>query len=326
MTKRRAFLLSAAGAAMLGSSGLLLAQAPKRSYRVAYVTSGVLPNPWTSALQRRFSQLGYVEGKNFVFDSRALDGDWTKAAEVARGLMGARPDVAIAAGSEYVLNAFRHAAGATPIVMIAVDFDPVERKHIASLARPGGNITGVYFRQVETAAKRLELLKAALPAATLVCVLFDTATRDQFDAAAQAATRLGIHLMPQQLQGARYDIEGAVEAAAAAKTHAILVLSSGAFFPSRERWLAAARLHRLPVVANPNYANAGALVSYGASFPHMYERAAEYVERIFRGGQPSDMPVEQPTQYELVVNLKSAKALGIAVPQAVLLRATRVIE
>ena len=302
------------------------AQSGARVYRVAYLSTGTLRSPWFAALARRFKELGYLEGKNFVLDSRALAGQWDKVSETAAELARARPDVAMAVGSEDVLRAFRQVMGATPIVMIAVNFDPVEKNFIASLARPGGNITGVFFRQVESAAKRLELLNEALPGVKRVAALFDASTHDQFRAANEVAAKLGIELLPHELRGSPYDVEAALGAAASAKAQAVLVLSSGAFFVLRDKLIAAAHRHRLPVVANPNYAEAGALVAFGASFSHMYVRAAEYADRILKGAKPAEMPVEQPSQYELILNLKSARALGIKVPQRVLVRATRIIE
>ena len=322
---RRTFLL-AAGALALSVFRPAGAQGGARVYRVAYLSGASIRSPQFAALQRRFRELGYIEGKNFVLDARHLGGDWSKAPGIAAELARARPDVAMAVGSEAVLKAFRQAMGATPIVMIAVNFDPVEKNYIASLARPGGNITGVFFRQVEAGAKRMELLKETLPQATRVAVLFDASSRDEYQPAGQVATKLGIALLPYELRGNPYDFETALGAAATAKAQAVLALTSGAFFPAREKWIGAARKLRLPVVANPNYAEAGALVSFGASFPHMYARAAEYADRIMKGAKPAEMPVEQPSQYELIVNLKTAKALGITIPHGVLVRATRIIE
>ena len=275
---------------------------------------------------RRFRELGYIEGKNFVLESRGLGEHRDKLAETAAELARAKPDVAIAAGSESVLRALRQTMGTTPIVMVAVDYDPVEKNYIAGLARPGGNITGVYLRQVESAAKRLELLKEALPHVTRVAALYDHATRDQFRAAEEVAAKLGVELVPQELRGITYDFPAALAAAASAKAQAVLALSSGAFFPLRDRLISAAHSHRLPVIANPNYAEAGALVAFGASFSHMYARAAEYADRILKGAKPAEIPVEQASQYDLIVNLKTAKALGLTISQRVLVRATRVIE
>ena len=325
--KRRTVLQLAGAIITLGTARRGSAQPAMRVYRVAtlIVTQG-RNTPFFAAMEHRFRELGYIEGKNFVLDVRLLAGRWDKLPEVAAELAQTRPDVAIALGSEPVLKAIRHAMGTTPIVMVAVDFDPVDKNFIASLARPGGNVTGVFFRQVESAAKRLELLKETLPKVTRVAALFDSSTKDQYDAAEAAAKKLGIALLPHELRGSPYDFEAALSAAASAKAQAVLALSSGAFFPSRDKWIGAASQHRLPVIANPNYAEAGALICFGASFPHMYARAAEYVDRILKGAKPSEMPVEQPTKYEFIVNMKTAKALGITIPPAVLVRADRVIE
>ncbi len=326
MTTRRALLLSL-GAIALGAARQGSAQPATRVYRVAYLSiSNLRSAPFHAALERRFRELGYVEGKNFVYDFRSLAGRSDKLTEAVAELARDRPDVAIAAGPEVVLKAFRQAMETTPIVMIAVDFDPVEKNFISSLARPGGNITGVVFRQVESAAKRLDLLKEALPKATRVAALFDSLTRDQLYAAEGAAKKLRIELLPHELRGSPYDFEAALSAAASAKAQAVLALTSGAFFPLRDQWIGAALKHRLPVIANPNYAEAGALVSFGASFPHMYARSADYADRILKGARPAEMAVEQPTKFELIVNMKTAKALGITIPPSVLVRADRVIE
>ena len=133
-------------------------------------------------------------------------------------------------------------------------------------------------------------------------------------------------MLPYELRGVPYDFETALGAAATAKAQAVLALSSGAFFVAREKWIGAARKLRLPVVANPNYAEAGALVSFGASFPHMYARAAEYVDRILKGAKPADLPVEQPTKFELVINLKTAKQIGLTIPPELLARANKLIK
>jgi putative ABC transport system substrate-binding protein len=326
MMTRRAFLLST-GALALGAARRGGAQPATRIYRVAMATVTQGRNtPFVAAMEHRFRELGYIEGKNFVLDYRDLEGRWDKLPAAVADLARARSDVAIATGSELILKAFRQGMGATPIVMIAVDFDPVERNFIASLARPEGNITGLFFRQIESAAKRLELVKETLPKVTRVAALFDSSTKDQYHAADAAAKKLGISLLPHEFRATPYDFDAALRAAASAKAQAVLALSSGAFFPPREQWIGAALKHRLPVIANPNYAEAGALVCFGASFPHMYARAAEYVDRILKGAKPSELPVEQPTKFELIVNLKTAKTLGITIPPSVLLRADRIIE
>jgi putative ABC transport system substrate-binding protein len=325
MTTRRALLLSV-GAIALGAARQGSAQPATRVYRVAIATVAPRSAPFNVAMERRFRELGYVEGKNFAIEFRALGSQLAKLPEVSAALSRDRPDVVIVTGSEIVLRAFRQAMGTTPIVMIAVNFDAVEKNFIASLARPGGNITGVVFREVESAAKRLDLLREALPKATRIAALFDFATRDQLHATEEAAKKLGITVLPYEMRGDPYDFVAALAAAAKAKAQAVQALSSASFFLLRDQMIGAAHKHRLPVFANPNYAEAGALVSFGASFPHMYARAAEYSDRIMKGAKPAEMPVEQPTKFELIVNLKTAKALGITIPPSVLLRADRVIE
>ena len=315
------------GAMALGTIRVGVTQPAPRVYRVSFLSvTAARGAPHVVAMERRFRELGYIEGRNFTLDFRVLDARWDKLNEVAVDMARQRPDVAIAAGSEFILKAFRQAMGATPIVMIAVDFDPVQKNYIASLSRPGGNITGVYFRQVESAAKRVELVKEALPKVTRVAALFDSSSRDQLDAAAEVAAKFSLTLLPFELRGNPYNFEAPLDAAAKAKAQAVLALSSGAFFASRERWVTAARNRLLPVIANPNYAESGALIAFGASFPGMYARAAEYVDRILKGVNPSEMPVEQPSEYELIVNLKVAKALRITLPPAFLVRANKVIE
>ena len=325
MPARRSFLLSA-GAILLAAARPASAQSSTRIYRVASLAISSRSSPQFVALLRRFKEMGYIEGRNFVLDTRLLSGGWEKAPQMAAELARDKPDVAMAFGSELILRAVRQAMGATPIVMVAVDFDPVEKNYIASLARPGGNITGVFFQQVESAAKRLELLKEALPGTTRVVALFDASTRDQLNAAEALGTKLGSALVPYELRGTPSDFDAALRASVKAKAQAVLVLSSGNFFPGRDKLAQAAQASRLPWVANPNYADAGALVAFGASFPHMYARAAEYADRIMKGAKPADLPVEQPTTYELIINQRAARALGITIPSTVLLRATRIID
>ncbi len=232
----------------------------------------------------------------------------------------------ISPGSELVLRSIRAAVGSTPIVMIAIDFDPVARNFIASLAKPGGNITGLVLRQLESAAKRLELTAQVLPAARRIAVFWDQFSRDQLTAVEEAAKNLKLSLLSFEMRGDSYDFDTSIRAAKAQKAQALFVLSSGRFFPLRNQIFAAAGAQRLPVAANLNYAEAGALIAFGASFSNAYKRAADYADRVLKGAKPAELPVEQPDRYELVVNMKTARALGIKIPSAVLVRADRVIE
>jgi putative ABC transport system substrate-binding protein len=318
--------LALLGAAALSARTTHAQQA--RNFKVAILTTagGRGDTPFYIAMERRFRELGYIEGKNLTLIWHSAAGRLDKIPEIATELAKARPDVIIAPGSETVLRSIRLAAGSTPIVMIAIDYDPVETNFVTSLARPGGNITGLFLRQVESAAKRLEMLKEALPSVGRVAVLWDSFTRDQLDFVDGTAKKLNLVLLPYQLRGDPYDFDTPLKDAKAQRAEAVLALTSGPFFLVREKMFAAAHAQRLPVVANPNYAEAGALIAFGASFSHIYMRAAEYVDRILKGAKPADLPVDQPDRYDLIVNLKTARALGIKIPHSVLVRANRVIE
>ena len=322
--KRRAFLLCTLALA----AGRADAQPTPRVFKVAILPTSSKrgETPWFVALEQRFRELGYVEGKNFALTWHSAAGRLDKILELAAELARTRPDVAMATGSELVVSAVRRAVGDTPIVMLAIDFDPVERNFVASLSKPGGNITGLFLRQVESAAKRLQLLAEVLPNVRRVAVLWDQFSRDQLKSVEESARKFNIALLPFEMRGNVYQFDAPLQAAKAQKAQAVLVLSSGAFFPVRDKMFAAANAQRLPVVANSNYADAGALIAFGASFPDMYRRAAEYVDRILKGAKPADLPVEQATKFELIVNLKTAKLLGIKIPPSLLVRADRVIE
>jgi putative ABC transport system substrate-binding protein len=327
MDRRNAACYLALLGAALWPARITRAQ-PARNVKVAILTTagGRGDTPFYIAMERRFRELGYVEGKNLTLVWHSAAGRLDKIPEIAAELAKAKPDVMIAPGSEVVLRAIRRVAGSTPIVMIAIDYDPVETNFVTSLARPGGNITGLFLRQVESAAKRLEMLKEALPTARRVAVLWDSFTRDQLDFIEGTAKKLNLALQPYQMQGNPYDFETPLKAAKAKGAQAVLALTSGPFFLVREKMFAAAHAQRLPVVANPNYAEAGALIAFGASFSHIYMRAAEYADRILKGAKPGDLPIDQPNQYDLIVNLKTARALELKIPHSVLVRANRVIE
>jgi len=303
-------------------------QTATRNFKVAILTTagGRGDTPFYAAMERRLKELGYVEGRNLTLIWHSAAGRLDKIPEIAADLAKTRPDVLVAPGSELVLRSIRRSAGTTPIVMIAIDYDPVETNFVTSLARPGGNITGLFLRQVESAAKRLEILKEAMPGINRVAVLWDSSTRDQLNFIEASARKLNLVLLPYEMQGTPYDFEIPLKDAKAKRAEAVLALTSGPFFLVREKMFTAAHAQRLPVVANPNYAEAGALIAFGASFSHIYMRAAEYVDRILKGAKPADLPIDQPDRYDLIVNLKTARTLGIKVPQSVLLRANRVIE
>jgi len=242
-------------------------------------------------------------------------------------LTRSRPDLIVASGPEASLQAVMGVSGFIPVVMIAINFDPLARGYIASLARPGGNITGFVFQQLELAQKQVELLNQAFPDRTRLAMLFDAQSADQFVAAERTANLLNLQVQSLRLENPPYDFEAAIRGAAAADAGILLVLSSPFFLPYRARIVEAANAHHLPsMFIARHWVELGGLMSYGADFSGMYRRAAEYVAKICKGAKAAELPVEQATKFELVVNLKTARAIGIELPTAILLRADEVIE
>ena len=214
-----------------------------------------------------------------------------------------------------------------PIVAIATDFDPVAAGHVASFARPGGHITGISAMQTVLPAKRIELLKELLPQAVRFAVFADPASMDQLKVAEAGAKQLGVRLHVIQFKSTPYDYEGAFAEAVRAKCSGLLALGSAFFVPARKLIPELAQKHRLPSMHHhSDWVDAGGLMSYGANFSSYFRRAAEQVAMIFNGKKPADIPVEQPTKFELVINMKTARALGIEIPQTILIRADRLIE
>jgi putative ABC transport system substrate-binding protein len=236
-------------------------------------------------------------------------------------------DLIVAQGPEVALQAVVGASGFIPIVIQAINFDPVERGYVSSLARPGGNITGLFYRQSELAAKKVELLTQAFPDRTRLAVLWDVLTADEFSAAERAAKSLHLELRPLKLENPPYDFAAAFRRMAEGSAQMLLVLSSPFFAEYRRQIAELAIQHRLPAMfLFKSYVQVGGLMSYGVDLAAMYRRTATFVAKILKGAKPADLPVEQPTKFEMVVNLKTAKAIGIELPTSILLRADEVIE
>jgi len=211
--------------------------------------------------------------------------------------------------------------------MVAVDFDPIASGYVGSLANPGGNMTGVIFQEPRLTAKRLDVLTQALPKITRVAVLWDTYAVDQVSVAVEAARRLHLQAQPIELRQLPYDYEGALKMATQGRAQALLVLTSPVIFRDRVRFASLALQSRLPTMLPfPEIVEAGGLMSYGANLTDIFRLAAQYVGRILKGAKPADLPIEHPSKFELVINLKTAKALGLTIPQSLLLRADQVIE
>ena len=325
--KRRQFITMLGGAAVAWPLAGR-AQTPKM-LRIGIVS---LANPRTTTFwvvfERRMRELGYVEGQNLIIDFVNLNGQIDRYSEATKEVVRRGPDIIIATGVERALMSAIAATDRLPIVMIAVDYDPFVRGYVQSLARPGGTITGIFFQQIELAMKRLQLMKEALPDVSAATVFWDDGSVDQWRASQSAAETIGLKLTGVELSNPPYDYEKALAAPVPANHRRILmVLSSPVFFPDRERLAQIALRQRIAAMfVFRGYVEAGGLLSYGPSIDALYQRAAEYVDRLAKGTNPADLPVEQPTKFELVVNLKTARAIGIELPTSILLRADEVIE
>jgi len=277
------------------------------------------------AFSSQLEKNGFREGQNIIVDYRAIDdprGPFVGAAELVR----AQPDLLVTAGPEVALQAVIGASGHIPIVMFAVNFDPIERGYVTSLAQPSGNITGVVSRPLDLARKQIDLLRQVFPDRNRMAVLYDTQSADQFAAAVQGAKSLNLQVQPFKADPA-YDFAGAFEAAAKGGEQLMMVQSSPAFVKHREQLAQLAIEHRLPTMFTfRHYVEAGGLMSYGVELPPLWRRTADYVARILKGAKPAELPIEQPTKFEFVVNLKTARALGVSIPNGILLAADEVIE
>jgi len=315
---RVALLISLAAAAANAD------EMPARIFHIGIVAGTPRSSPERVAFEDRLRELGYVEGQNLdidYFQDDHLDRLAAAVGEMARR----RVDVLLIGGQDELIKAAVTTARSVPVVTTAVDSDPLAKGYIASLSRPGGNLTGLVFQQFELMAKRVDLLTQAVPRISRIVLLYDTAGVAQAEAAKRSAAALGIPLEPVKLRDVPYDYEHALAETDGAHGDALMVTSSpfGRAAPGAE----AALRHRLPSIGtNRRSAELGYLMSYGPDNSDMFRLAADYVDKILRGAKPADLPVEQPTKFELVINLKTAKALGLTVPPSILARADEVIE
>jgi putative tryptophan/tyrosine transport system substrate-binding protein len=278
-------------------------------------------------LLSELQKLGFREGRNLIIEFRRTDEGMPKAFAGANELVAAKADVLITGGNEIALQAAFAARPPVPIVMLANNFDPFARGYIKSLAQPGGNITGLFYRSPELAVKQLELLAEAFPERTRVGILWDSQSDDQFKAAGHAAQSTRLSLRPLKLENPPYDFEAAFRTMAADEAQMLLVLSTPKFTPHRVRIAELAVQHRLPAMFTfKHYVAAGGLMSYGLDTDPMWRRAGWYVAKILRGAQPSDLPIEQAANFEFALNLRTARAMGVALPTSILLRADEVID
>jgi putative ABC transport system substrate-binding protein len=306
------------------------AQQGAKVYRVGHLSGSgeVASKAFVDAFREGMRELGYVEGKNLVLEGRYAEGKVERLPSLAQELISRSPDVLLVSTTPGNLAA-KAATRSIPIVMVLVA-DPVGAGIVPSLARPGANITGITNIVAELAGKRLELLKEIVPAAARIAVLINPNSQNaplQMRSAEVAATRLGIKLHPVLEVRSPADLEKAFEAAVRARADAAIRMIDPLVFMLRQETAALALKHRLPVVyPSREDVEAGGLAAYGTNIPDQYRQAASFVDKILRGAKPAELPVEQPTKFDLVINLKVARALGLTIPPWILLRAARVVE
>ena len=278
------------------------------------------------AFFRRLTELGFVEGRNLVIERRSAENRLERLPALARQLAERKCDAFFSGAAEATLSALVAASADTPIVTVAVDFDPVATGDVASLARPGGRVTGVTAMQSTMPAKRLELLKEMLPGVGKVAVFTNAQTSDQLSVVQGTARRMGLVLHVVDFKSPPFDYGAGFASVAGAKAGALFVLGSGLWVPARRTIIDGAFKARVPsVFHHSGWVETGGLMSYGFSFPALWRRGAEILAQVLRGARVGEIPMEQPTTFELALNLKTARALDVAVPQSVLLRADRVI-
>jgi putative ABC transport system substrate-binding protein len=317
-------------AALLACGAPAASQPPPKTYRIVYLTgsSASARVAFLAAFRQGMRDLGYAEGKHFVLEARYAEGAFDRLPALARELIGLKPDLIFVSTTPASLAA-KAATTAIPIVFVAVA-DPVGAGLVGNLAHPGGNITGITNIVTELTGKRLELLKEIVPSASRVAVLVNRADPNagsQLRHAEAAARRLRVVLQPVvDVRGAK-DIDAAVETAVRGGADAALRMVDPTATMLRGATTAAAERHRLPIVYSfREDVVAGGLAAYGASLPAQYRQAASLVRKILGGARPGDLPVEQPTTFELAINLRTARALGITIAPSLRLRADTLVD
>ena len=320
--KRRAFVL-ALGTLLAPS----FASAQARTVRIG-VLAPRQRSLYFPGLIRRLGEAGYVEGKNLIMDYRSADGVVERFPVLAGELILAKCDLIFALGPVHSARALLEAKSGVPVVILAVDYDPVRAGIVSNLRRPGGNVTGMFIPQPVLAAKRLELLREIVPKATRFLVLADPFTKEQLESVSQAAERLRVKIIAETFAALPYDLESAFARGRAAGAEAVVVLNSPALADQQAKIVGLAMKHRLPSAGIRGLAapESSYLISYTTNPEKTFTRAGHIAASILKGAKPGDIPVEQETEFELIVNLKTAKALGISIPPSIVVRADRTIE
>jgi putative ABC transport system substrate-binding protein len=330
MMDRRRFLLISL-AAVLAAPLAGEAQQAANTPRIGFLSASSFSEPriqrYFQAFRQGLRELGYVEGRNIAIESRWAEGNYDRLPGLAAELVRLKVDVLVTYGAP-AGQAAKRATKTIPIV-VAVINDLVASGFVASLARPGGNITGLSMMAPELVGKQLQILKEVVPRVSRVALLTNPATGAsavQVQHAQESARALGVRLQP--LEASRpIEIENAFEAMTTERAGAVIVLQDSMLLDHRTQIADLAARRRLPTVSVLiDHAEAGGLIAYGPSVSDMFRRAATYADKILKGAKPADLPVEQPTKFELVINLKTAKALGLTIPPSLLARADQVID
>jgi len=329
--QRRDFLLAVG--ALLAAPLAAKAQQAAKTARIGYLSpNAAAVNPrLVEAFRQGLGDLGYVEGRNLLIEFRSAEGKSERLPALATELVALKVDVILSGGGTLAALAAQQATRTLPIVIVAVG-DPVTSGLVTSLARPGANVTGLSLLFPELVSKCLELLKQAVPGVVRVAVLSqpgavpERTEKDILKGAEVAARALGMQLQVVEARGAE-DFDRAFSQMTSARMDALTVLSTPVFSSERKRLVNLAAKNRLPTVFSfREYVEAGGLISYGPDLADLYRRSATYVDRILKGTKPSELPVEQPSKFELVIDLRTAKQLGLTIPQSVLARADEVIQ
>jgi putative ABC transport system substrate-binding protein len=309
------------------------AQQPKKLPRIGYLSSGDAASESTrfEGIRLALRDRGHIEGQSIASEYRYTEGKPDRLPELTAELVRLKVDIIVVAGGTTNVRAAKNATKTTPIVMTGGGDDPVAAGLVDSLARPGGNVTGITNLGRELVGKRLELFKEAVPKLARVAVLYEPAilgnAREVKEALPGAARALGLTLQPWEIRSAD-DFERVFAALSKQRPDGLYVLGGGSRMHINQKLIAGLAIRsRLPsLYFTREFVNAGGLMSYGADQADIYRRVAYFVDRILKGAKPADLPVEQPTKFELVINLKTAKQIGVTIPQSVLYRADKVIR
>jgi len=330
MINRRQLLLTLGAGALTAPFASLAQLHDKKMPRIGYlsVATAERDKEWLNALRQGLRDLGYVEGRNIAIEVRHAAGYTERLLPLAKELVKLKIDIFAVYGAPAAVHAAQKADSKIPVVM-TVGVDPVRNGLVASLARPGGNVTGLSDLHAGMVSRRLQMLKEIVPDVTRVAVIMNPATPHalpQFEDLKTAAATLGIVLVAMPIKGpAPEEINRAYAALGTARPGALMLIPDGTL--DRPTINAFAIEHRLPAIGTvKEWAESGFLMSYGTNFADLWRRSAAYVDKIIKGAKPGDLPIEQPTKFELVINMKTAKKLGLKIPTSILVQADKVIE